>query len=70
MSLIIVKKMKDLFKTRGLKTSDKAITALNIELEKICQKVADDVINSKLKTVKNTHIPNVNIALLNASDIN
>ena len=55
--MIIVKKTKDLFKTRGLKTSDEAIKALNQEFEKICQKAADNVLANKLKTVKGAHIP-------------
>ena len=61
MSLIIVKKTKDLFKTRGLKTSDEAIKALNAEVEKICQKAADNVLANKLKTVKAPHVPKVNL---------
>jgi len=59
MSLIIVKQTKDLFKTRGLKTSDEAIKALNAEFEKICQKAADNVEASQLKTVKRVHVPQV-----------
>ena len=58
-SLVIVKKTKDLFKERGLKTSAEAIDALSKEFEKICQKAADNVINDKLKTVKAVHIPNL-----------
>ena len=61
MSLIIVKKTKDLFKTRGLKTSDEAVKALNREFEKICQKAADNVLANKLKTVKSAHIPKVGL---------
>ena len=60
MSLVIVKKTKDLFKTRGLKTSDEAIKAINAEVERICQKAADNVIANKLKTVKAPHVPTVN----------
>ena len=63
MSLIIVKKTKDLFKTRGLKTSDEAIQALNVEFEKICQKAADTVVANKLKTVKGAHVPKVDLQL-------
>lgn len=63
MSLIIVKKTKDLFKTRGLKTSDGAIKSLNVQLEKICQKVADKVIASKLKTVKGNHVDTMTIQI-------
>ena len=63
MSLIIVKKTKDLFKTRGLKTSDEAIQALNVEFEKICQKAADNVLANKLKTVKGAHVPKISLQL-------
>ena len=59
MSLIIVKKTKDLFKARGLKTSDAAIKTLNKEFEKICQQAADTVVSNKLKTVKSAHIPKI-----------
>ena len=59
MSLVIVKKTKDLFKDRGLKTSAEAIDALNKQFEKLCQKAADNVIADKLKTVKAAHIPNL-----------
>ena len=59
MSLVIVKKTKDLFKARGLKTSAEAIDALNKQFEKLCQKAADNVIADKLKTVKASHIPNL-----------
>ena len=59
MSLVIVKKTKDLFKERGLKTSSEAIDALNVQFEKLCQKAADNVIADKLKTVKANHIPNL-----------
>lgn len=58
-SLVIVKKTKDLFKERGLKTSSEAIDALSKEFEKICQKAADNVIADKLKTVKAVHVPNL-----------
>ena len=57
MSLIITKKTKDLFKARGLKTSEEAIKALSAEFEKICKKTADNVLSNKLKTVKAVHVP-------------
>ena len=63
MSLVIVKKTKDLFKERGLKTSSEAIEALNKEFEKICHKAADNVVADKLKTVKATHVPNLDMSL-------
>ena len=67
MSLIIVKKTKDLFKSRGLKTSDEAIKALNEEFEKICQKTADNVVANKLKTVKGVHVPKISLQLSSSS---
>ncbi len=59
MSLVIVKKTKDLFKEKGLKTSSEAIDALNVQFKKLCQKAADNVIADKLKTVKANHVPNI-----------
>lgn len=57
MSLVIVKKVKDLFKEKGLKTSGEAIEVINQELRKLCLKAADQVIEDKLKTVKGVHVP-------------
>ncbi len=57
MSLIIVKKTKDLFKAHGLKTSDEAVRVLNEEFKKMCEKTADTVLTNKLKTVKGAHVP-------------
>lgn len=59
MSLVIVKKTKDLFKERGLKTSSEAVEALSAQFEKLCHKTADNVIADKLKTVKAAHVPNL-----------
>ena len=59
MSLIVTKKTKDLFKARGLKTSEEAIKALGAEFEKMCKKTADTVLSNNLKTVKATHVPKV-----------
>lgn len=61
MSLIIVKKTKDLFKTHGLKTSDEAVKALDAEFKKMCQKTADTVLTNKLKTVKAVHVQKLNL---------
>ena len=60
MSLIITKKTKELFKARGLKTSEEAIKALGAEFEKLCKKTADNVTSNNLKTVKAVHVPKVN----------
>ena len=62
MSLIIFKKTKDLFKARGLKTSDEAVKVLEAEFEKMCQKTADTVLANKLKTVKAVHVPKIHLA--------
>lgn len=63
MSLIIVKKTKDLFKERGLKTSAEAMEALNKQFEKLCHKAADNVVADKLKTVKANHVPSLDAQL-------
>ena len=63
MSLVVTKKIKDLFKTRGLKTSQEAVDAINKEVEKLCFKTADKVISDKLKTVKAPHVPKLDAAL-------
>ena len=63
MSLVVTKKVKNLFKTKGLKTSQEAIDTLNKELEKLCFKTADKVIASNLKTVKAVHVPRVDEVL-------
>ena len=61
MPLVIVKKTKDLFKERGLKTSSEAIEELSKQFEKLCQKAADNVVADKLKTVKATHVPKIDL---------
>ena len=66
MSLIIVKKTKDLFKERGLKTSAEAMEALNKQFEQLCHKAADNVVADRLKTVKANHVPNLSV--LGSSD--
>lgn len=63
MSLVVTKKVKDLFKEKGLKTSQEAVDAINQELKKFCLKAADKVIADKLKTVKAHHVPNLDSAL-------
>ena len=63
MSLVVTKKVKDLFKTKGLKTSQEAVDAINKEVEKLCLKAADKVLADKLKTVKAPHVPRLDVAL-------
>ena len=59
MSLVVTKKVKDLFKTKNLKTSQEAVEALAKQVEKLCLKAADRVIASNLKTVKANHVPQI-----------
>lgn len=63
MSLVVTKKIKNLFKEKGLKTSQEAVDALDKELRKVCLKAADEAIAGKRKTVKGAHVPNVDGAL-------
>ena len=67
MSLVVTKKVKDLFKERGLKTSQEAVDAINQELKKLCLASADKVVSDKLKTVKAHHIPKLD-SILEADD--
>ena len=69
MSLVVTKKIKDLFKERGLKTSQEAVDTINQELRKLCLAAADKVIADKLKTVKSPHIPKLDAALGSDSDL-
>ena len=66
MSLVVTKNIKDLFKKRGIKTSQLAIDSVNKEVEKLCLKAADNVLADKLKIVKAGHIPELD-ALLDPS---
>ena len=68
MSLIVTKKVKDLFKAKGLKTSQEAVDAINQQLEKLCLSAADKVIADKLKTVKAAHIPQLDSVLNRTPD--
>lgn len=69
MSLVVTKKIKDIFKGKDLRTSDEAVQAINKELEKVCMRIcsqaADRVRADKLKTVKAVHVPNLD-SLLNS----
>ena len=57
MSLAVRKNIKNLFKTKGIKTSQSALEAIDKEIEKLCLKAADKVLADKLKVVKDSHIP-------------
>jgi len=59
MSLVVTKNIKNLFRQRGIKTSQSAIDAINKEIEKLCLKAADNVVADKLKIVKVTHVPQI-----------
>lgn len=71
MSLVVAKKIKDIFKEKGLRTSEAAVVAVNKELEKVCMRLcdqaADKVVADKLKTVKPGHIPNMDSLLHSGS---
>ncbi len=69
MSLAVTKNIKNLFKQRGIKTSQMAIDAINKEVEKLCLKAVDNVVAEKLKIVKSSHIPKID-ALLDSSPDN
>ena len=66
MSLVVAKNIKALFKQRGIKTSQSAISSLNKEVEKLCLKAVDKVEADRLKIVKSGHIPQLD-ALLDSS---
>ena len=66
MSLLVVKKVKDVFKSRSIKVSQGSLDSLNKELEKLCLKTADNVMADKLKVAKPNHVPSLD-ALLDAS---
>ena len=68
MSLVVTKKIKDLFKERGIKTSQSAIEAINREVKKLCLKSADNVLADQLKIAKANHVPKID-ALLDSSSI-
>ena len=63
MSMIIFKKTKELFKSKGLKSSEEAMKALSTEFETLCKKVIDNVKSRNLKTVKAVHVPNLSVIL-------
>ena len=68
MSLVVTKNIKDLFKRKGIKTSQLAIDAINKEIEKLCLKAADNVVAEKLKIVKAGHVPQLDALLDLSSD--
>ena len=69
MSLVVTKKIKDLFKQKGIKTSQAAIEAIDKEVEKLCLKSVDNVLADQLKIAKANHIPKID-ALLDSSSLN
>ena len=66
MSLVVTKNIKELFRQKGIKTSQTAVDAINREIEKLCLKATDNVLADKLKIVKANHIPQLD-ALLDSS---
>ena len=67
MSLAVRKNIKNLFKTKGIKTSETALSAIDKEIEKICLKAADNVLADNLKVVKANHIPSLDSLLEGSS---
>ena len=67
MSLLVIKKVKDVFKSKGIKVSQTTLDSLNKEIEKLCFKTADNVVADKLKVAKPNHVPALD-ALLESSD--
>ena len=67
MSLLVIKKIKDVFKGKGIKVSQGTLDSLNKELEKLCLKTADNVAADKLKVAKSNHVPSLD-ALLDTSN--
>ena len=63
MHLVVTKNIKNLFKQRGMKTSKQAIDQINKELEKLCLKAVDNVTADKLKIIKASHIPPLDVLL-------
>ncbi len=63
MSMIILKKTKDMFREKGLKTSAEAMKALSTEFETLCKKVIDNVESRNLKIVKAVHVPKLSVIL-------
>lgn len=63
MSLVVVKKIKNIFKEKGFRTSESAVKAINAELEKVCFKICDQAARQaeadRVKTIKGTHVPNM-----------
>ena len=68
MSLVVTKNIKDLFKQKGIKTSQFAVDAINKEVKKLCLKAADNVLADKLKIVKADHVPELDALLDSSSD--
>ena len=68
MSLVVTKNIKELFKQKGIKTSQLAIDAINKEIQKLCLKAVDNVVADKLKIVKPNHIPQLDALLDSSSD--
>lgn len=68
MSLIVAKNIRNLFKKKGLKTSEPAISALNKEVKKLCLKTADNVLANKAKVIKQDHVPELDPLLDSSLD--
>ena len=69
MSLIVIKKIKDVFKSKGIKVSQSTLLSLNKEVEKLCFKTADNVSADKLKVAKPNHVPSLDPLLDSANKL-
>ncbi len=68
-NLIVTNQLRELFKGRGLKTSQAAVEAINREALKICLRAADCAIADKMKTVKAAHVPSMSAPLGFSEDL-
>ncbi len=73
MSLIVNKKIKKLFKEKGVRTSEEAMTVLEKEIEVffniLCDQISNHVVADNLKTVKPVHIPKLSALLDSSKDL-
>jgi len=66
--LIKSKKVKELLKSKGVRSSAEALIAIDEELKKICLKTTDNVLSKKIKTARPEHVPNVE-SIIGAPDL-
>lgn len=66
--LIKSKKVKELLKDRGVRSSEKALIAIDEELKKICLKTTDNVLAKKVKTARPEHVPKIE-SMIGSTDL-